>query len=896
MSHPFDDAFVERRAMELLQQVGYLLTSSEAVEAERTGAKHAILGHRLALCLKKLNPWISDDDLHDAVRAVSSVEAPSLLEANEKVHTILTYGMATSRDRDLERRSRSVRFFDFENPLNNDLLVVRQFPIKISQGSVILDIVLFINGIPLVVVECKTITSGEKWGSTVVDQMLRYQALNGDVEDLGVRRLFETVQIVVVTSGTASLYGAVGAPAHSYSEWKDPYPLTVSQLEHRLGRRPDAQDLLVYGLLSPANLLDVIQNFILFNPDFTLGRAIRRICRSHQYSAVNRALDRVRGRKASAERGGILWHTQGSGKTLTMLWLALKLRSEATLENPKIVFVADRLDVVDQIAQAFARYGFPAFQRAESVSHLRALLSAPGGGLVFTNIQKFQDTREVSISHLGTSKASSILSDAANICVIISEAHRTQHGQFAASMRKALPNAIFFGFTGTPLERSGQSTLQVFGNYIDMYTLKDALADGAVLPVYYESRLPRIQVEGSLSETFIEDGPADGGGDLGTRSTIRKAIASAPWRIESIARDIAEHYRSVVKPNGFKAQIVAASREAAIAYKEALDKLGGLQCAIIISGNTTTDNRRRLTAAERSTIVQRFQNPRDPLSILIVCNMLLTGLDAPIEQAMYIDSPLKGPLLLQAIARVNRPTEGKTHGLIVDYWGIADALKDALAMYLQDGENTIRQISDELPRLRARRAALMRLFRDVKNRDSLDEFVAVVESKDIRADFDFAFRQFVQSLDIMLPDPQAQAYVDDLRWLEQVRKAVSERSRRDEADASPTGEILAKRTQGQSQGIPSTGPDPMERGLRDILASTRIVEAGRDEGDEDLVLCIKASIQSHTKIVDWANKNDIQRQMRSAVKRHLASAGVTMQVADQLARRVVEFVRLLEGQ
>ncbi len=786
----------EAPAVENLRRLGYTYVPSEALDAERDSFKEVVLVKRLAAALKRLNPWLSDDNIQRAIRAVTSVQAASLIEVSEKLHTALTYGISLEQDLGDGKKGQTVRFFDFESPTRNEFVVTRQFRVQGSKKNIRPDIVLLVNGIPLVVIECKSPTLGEGWKAEAIDQFSRYQELESRYRELGAPKLFESVQVLVTTCGHAAAYGTITTPHRYYADWKTLWPTNEAAFMEAQGRAPSAQEVLFEGMLTPANLLDLVQNFIVFERDAATGKTIRKLCRYQQFAAVNKAIRRARTAKKPTDRGGVVWHTQGSGKSLTMLWLALKLRRDPRHDNPTIVLVTDRKDLDQQITRTFQACGFPNPEQAESVRDLRDLLAGPTGKTILTTVQKFQELQDqTSATKRRAREEYPLLSEASNIFVLADEAHRTQYGGLAANLRKALPNACFFGFTGTPIDKKDRSTLSTFGGYIDTYTIEQAVADGATVPIFYEGRLPELRILGNTLDAVFDRVFIDRSDE--EREAIKKkygteaAIAGAPKRVEAITLDLLEHFTTYIRPNGFKAQIVACSREVACAYKDALDRLNGPQSAVIISGTNKDDERlvRHHTSEEqRKELIARYLKKDDPLSVLVVCDMLLTGFDAPVEQVMYLDAPLREHTLLQAIARVNRTADGKTYGLVVDYWGISEALQEALAIFApSDVQGALTPKGDELPRLQTRHAVAMRIFVRVKDKDDLDACVAVLEPDDVRAEFDLAFKRFAQSLDMLLPDARALPYVADARWLGKIRATAAAKYRDDKIDVSDCG-------------------------------------------------------------------------------------------------------------
>ena len=987
----------ENPAVELLESFGYVYVSPEDLDGERASFKETILTGRLAAALKRLNPWLSATNVASAVKAVTQVPAASLAEANRQIYTSLTYGIALEQDRGAGRQSHTVRFLDFDRPDRNEWIITRQYRVLGSKKHVIPDVVVFVNGLPLAVIECKSPTVGDAWKAEAVKQLRRYQEADTTWKDLGAPKLFEAAQILVGTCGERAVYGTVGTPPRFFLEWKQPYPLSVKQLGDKLARKPSPQDILLYGLLEPRNLLDIVRNFVVFEAEG--GRTVRKLTRYKQFMAVNQALRRIRTARKPGERGGIVWHTQGSGKSLTMLWLALKLRRDEAQQQPTVVIVTDRTKLDRQIAGVFTACGFPNPERAESVKDLRRILEHPTGKTVMSTIQKFQEIAGAA----GAGRRAAVhptLSKAANIFVMVDEAHRTQYRSLAANMRQALPNACFLGFTGTPIDKQDRSTLRTFGPYIDTYTIEQAVQDGATVPIFYESRLPDLQIVGKTLDQVFEHVFADRTEDervaIKQRFATEQAIAGAPRRIEAICLDLIDHFTKFIAPNRFKAQVVATSRDAAVTYKETLDRLNGPESVVVMSADHNDAARLakwHLRKDQQQRAIDRFKNRNDPLSILVVCDMLLTGFDAPVEQVMYLDQPLKEHGLLQAIARVNRPLgDEKTYGLVVDYWGVSARLQDALAIFsTTDVQGALAPNVDELPRLQSRHAAAMKFFQSVTDTNDLDACVRVLEPEDVRAAFDLAFRRFSQSMDMLLPDQRALIYHADLRWLGKIRGTARARYRDDRLDLAGCGEkvrkliadavvadgieILVKEVQLFSQEFDEkvealTTDDAkaseMEHAIRheinvrveenpvfyqslrerleEIIEQRRqqrldaaeqlkllndlredlkgeqsqaetmeldargfaiygLLEKQRpprvrdpgatyDAANRDLASLIDEAVTPFTDLVDWEQKDDVQRQMRSRIKRQLRAGGIEDAAVESLATDIVDLAKV----
>lgn len=767
---------VENRLINQLQELGYEHLHGPSLDSERESGREVVLKHRLTQAIHRLNPWINETNLNKIVRQITYLEATTLMEANEKFHNMLIDDISILQDVGRGKKGQTVHLIDFKRPERNDYLVVSQFTISGTKGKIIPDLILFVNGLPLVVIECKSpMLSIDEQIGRAVKQLWRYQT--------GCEHLFHYNQFMIATSNDRAKTGTIGAQQQHFGEWKDPYPLTVPQV----GDNPTPQDILTAGMLTPANLLDLIRNFIVYEPEG--GRTVKKLARYQQFRAVNKAIDRITAAVSPRERGGVVWHTQGSGKSLTMLYLAVKLRRIDALKNPSIVIVTDRQDLDDQITKTFRRCGFPNPQQADSAEQLRRLLGQGPGATVMTLVQKFQADKEEA--------EFPALSEAENIIVMVDESHRTQYKGLAMNMRAALPNACYIGFTGTPIDKEDKSTTRTFGPYIDKYTIEQAVDDGATVPIFYEARMTDLHVDGETLDQLFDRKFREY--DEETRERIKQkyaneeALVASPKRIEQIALDIIKHYETYIKPNGFKAQIVAVSREAAVMYKEKLDELSDLESKVIFSAGSEDEEhlqKHHLSKTDEKTYIDRYKKPlsEDNLAILIVCDKLLTGFDAPIEQVMYLDKPLREHNLLQAIARTNRTYDKKDYGLIVDYFGVSNFLEKALSIFSkQDIQGALQPIDSEIPRLQSRHRAAMKLF-DYVRKDDLETCIQMLAPEDVRQQFEIAFKRFAQSMDMIMPSPKAQPYVNDLKFLGKVRQLAKSRLRDEGMDISECGE------------------------------------------------------------------------------------------------------------
>lgn len=827
----------ETPARELLEKLGYTCVPRAALATERADERDVLLEGRLAAAFRRLNPWMTDDHVARAIFALRNVAATGIAR-NQAIHEYLTYGMPVDVDEPGGRRTRTVHFFDFDYPEpgigKNEYVVTTQMRVRRAgerdggaeddERHIIPDLVLFVNGIPLVVIEAKSGTLiGDVWKARAVRQLLRYQAPKGAPE------LFDYNLMCVAISGSAAAYAAVGAPEKAYAPWKLK-PAAAAEARARYGVEPRGQAELIIGLLAPATLLDILRDFVVFEPE--QGKLIKKLPRHQQYHAVRIAMARILGGAKPEGRGGVVWHTQGSGKSLTMLWLATKLRREQRLDNPTIVIVTDRTQLDRQISETFRRCGFPSPERATRSRpkereqapsgdgkrwyerdrrssqtprpDLQTLLRDGHGRTIMTTIQKFEEAVETPVGSL------EILNAASNLIVIIDEAHRTQYGLVAAKMRKALPNATFIGFTGTPIDKGfKRSTMGKFGPLIDRYDIKESVEDKATVPIYYEARLPDLAIVGPESvdrlfeRVFAKESP-EVRDRIKRRYATKELLAEANQRIQQIAQDIAEHYESHFQTNGFKAQLVATSRLAAARYKKWLVDLG-MNAWLVVT--TTPDDDAEITGALRdqptaAEIEAGFkdQDNRD-YEILVVVDQLITGFDAPVEQVLYLDRNLREHTLLQAIARVNRPCtisreDGsesvKDHGLVVDYWGVSRELEDALSTFdALDAAQAMKPFPEE-PAANIESYAIQaesyftgRNLNDVwacVNVFEPDQVTEGTYKRDLWDRFLADYRLFAQKVDEFLPDPRALQYVDRLARLASIRQYVKDNLVRDEEE------------------------------------------------------------------------------------------------------------------
>jgi len=734
---------IEKFAISLLETLGYEYIyapniAPDSKTPERESFEQVLLLGRLQKAVNRINSSIPADVQVEAIKEIQRISSPELLANNETFHRLLTEGIPVSKRVDGAERGDRVWLIDFKNPYNNEFVVVNQFTVVENNQNKRPDIVLFVNGIPLVVMELKNPVDENATIHSAFKQIETYKSV--------IPNLFTYNGFVVISDGLEAKAGSISAGFTRYMAWKSiDGKVEASHLVSQL-------ETLILGMLNKETLIDLIRHFIVFEKQkredtetkITTITTVKKLAAYHQYYAVNRAVEStlrasgfhstpqegvveespesyglpgVKQQPVGDRKGGVVWHTQGSGKSLSMVFYTGKI--VLAMNNPTVVVITDRNDLDDQLFDTFAASKQLLRQdpvQAENRNHLKELLKVGSGGVVFTTIQKFQP-EEGNVYEL--------LSDRENIVVIADEAHRTQYGfkaktiddkdeqgdvigkkivyGFAKYMRDALPNATYLGFTGTPIESTDVNTPAVFGNYVDIYDIAQAVDDGATVPIYYESRLAKVNLseEGRrLVEEFDDE--------LDQEELTETQKAKAKWtqlealvgsenRINQIANDIIMHFEERQKVMEGKAMIVAMSRRIAADLYDAIIKLRpewhsdeltkGVIKVVMTSASSDGPKiaKHHTNKEERRKLAERMRDPNDELKLVIVRDMWLTGFDVPCLNTMYIDKPMKGHNLMQAIARVNRVYKDKKGGLIVDYLGIAADLKEALSFYSDAG-------------------------------------------------------------------------------------------------------------------------------------------------------------------------------------------------------------------
>jgi len=708
MNHPgFSESVVEQATLAWLESVGWAIVGGAEIApgepgAERESYTQVILERRLRDALARLNPALPSDALDEAFRKLIRVDGADLIQRNRALHRLLVDGVTVEyRDGEGAIRGAQARVIDFDQPEANDWLAVNQFSVTEAKQTRRPDVALFLNGLPLGLIELKNAAGENATIWSAFQQLQTYQA--------ELPSLFTANTLLVASDGVEARVGVVGAGREWFKPWR-----TIAGEALADPHLPEIQ-VVVEGLGQKQRFLDLIRDFIVFEDDG--GKIVKKMAGYHQFHAVQAAVAETlraaalsqaspagarHGGKQGDRRIGVVWHTQGSGKSLTMAFYAGRIIREPAMGNPTVVVLTDRNDLDDQLFGTFSRCAGLLRQppaQATSRTNLRELLKVEAGGVVFTTIHKFMP-EEKGDRH-------PTLSERRNIVVMADEAHRSQYDfidGYARHMRDALPHASFIGFTGTPIELKDASTRAVFGDYISIYDIQRAVKDGATVPIYYESRLAKLALADAERPKIDPDFEEATEGEeverkekLKSRWAQLEAVVGSDKRLELVARDIVEHFEKRLEAMDGKGMIVCMSRRIAVElYGEIIklrpawhgggDDAGSVKVVMTGSASDPPDWQQHIrNKPRREALANRFRDAKDPFRLVIVRDMWLTGFDAPCLHTMYIDKPMRGHGLVQAIARVNRVFKDKPGGLVVDYLGLAQELKQALATYTESG-------------------------------------------------------------------------------------------------------------------------------------------------------------------------------------------------------------------
>lgn len=796
-------------ALELLQKLGYkYLSQEEAMKLRGEKTSNVLLEDILRQQLRNLNSIrigshsearFSEQNIENGIAAMRNVPMENgFISGNEAVYNMLTLGKAFEQSIDGDKKSYTMRYIDWQHPENNVFHVTEEFAVMRTgmNDTYRPDIVLFVNGIPLVVIECKRpdVKGAEE---QAISQHLRNQH-----ED-GIRSLYVYSAMLLAVGNSFGSYATTGSAMQFWCKWHERFTNKTTEQEYRqrLGemvgnREVTLQDEYLYNLCRPERLLELMYHFTIYDA------GIKKLARYQQYFTVNETINRVKTIEAGHRNGGVVWHTQGSGKSLTMVMLAQKIAQEPSIPNPRIVLVTDRTDLDSQITKTFRKCG-KEVENATTGQRLVELLESDTDAVITTVINKFATAIKKIKRPL----------DNPNIFILIDEAHRSQYKELAVQMGRVLPNACKIAFTGTPLMKKEKNTARTFGGIIKpVYTVKQAVEDKAVVPLLYEGRIvPQSVSEGPIDSFFdrvCEDLTEYQAVDLKKKFSRTDIINQTEQRIYSIAIDISKHYDNNWKNTGYKAMLVTPKKKIAILYKKYLDEIGKVTSEVLITapddregeemayGNTSQEVKdfwKRMMDEHgtpqkyQENLITRFKKQENP-EIMIVVDKLLTGFDEPKVAVMYLDRHLTGHTLLQAVARVNRTCEGKSYGYIIDYYGVLQNLSNALDLYSEYDEedaktftDTLLPIGDKIAELQQRHSCLWDIFKGIPNKRDLEAYAQSLRLEDRRHEFYDHLSAFSSVLQLALStkefhdntDEKAiQRYKDDLNMFCKLRNAV----------------------------------------------------------------------------------------------------------------------------
>ncbi|MFD2682599.1 type I restriction endonuclease subunit R [Bacillus seohaeanensis] len=800
----YDERYISQDpAVNVLNSLGYINIAPEKAENMRGNLHNVLLKTNLEDKLKEINSYeykgitykFSDSNIQQAIRDLDEPLSDGLVKTNEKIFETLMLGRSyTEFLPDGSKKSFTIQYIDWENFENNEFHIVEEFSIERmdGRGTVRPDLVLFVNGIPFAVIECKKASISMEQG---ISQMIRNQGKDYAPQ------LFKFVQIVMSTNKNETKYATTNTPKKFWSVWKEEKEDWIrSWLDKTVSDRlPTTQDKNIISLFHPERLLELTRFFTLYDKDQ------KKVTRYQQYFAIKEILKTIEERDENGNRqSGVIWHTQGSGKSLTMVMLAKYIMSELANYNPKVVVVTDRVELDKQIHKTFNHTRLKA-SRATTGSHLVDLINDNNADIVTTLVHKF-DT--------ASTKQKPV--ESRDIFVLVDESHRTQYGELHIKMKKVFPNACYLGFTGTPLMKKEKSTMIKFGKLIHTYTIADGVRDKAIVPLLYEGKMVDQSVNQRAIDNRLEmitrnlnDEQKD---DVMKKWSLFERIASSNQRISMIAFDINQHFLDNYKTQGsqFKAMLATNSKIEAIRYLESFEELGDLNCAVVVSSPDQREGHEAVDEESKDKVqrfwkrmMDRYGTPEayedaikeefihgDEIDLLIVVDKLLTGFDAPRATVLYVDKPMKEHTLLQAIARVNRLYEGKDYGFIVDYRGLLEKLDEAMQMYSgaglenfdpKDIEGAIHDVISVIGQLRQYHSDLLQMFAPIKNKHDTEEYEVWLEDEERRNEFYDTVSKFGRNLGIALESEkiynalspeELQKYKKDLKFYQELRKSV----------------------------------------------------------------------------------------------------------------------------
>jgi len=783
MARLTESYMVENSAINWFKENGYsyIHGSDLTPDKERESYKDVILKKRFIQAIKTLNPFLTDNLAEEVYKKVKDIDHPDFVIKSKIFYGYLTKGLKLNYREGKEEKTKIVKLIDFENPENNEFLIANQFKVEYyyqNNSHRIPDLVVFINGLPIAVFEFKSFNAYETSKDAYNDHKIKMK---------DIPQLYLYSQIIAVSDGYETKYGSPTSDWERFFNWKGIFIDDDIRKEEN-GKELTSLEILIKGLFRKEHITEFINDFIFYEKSGE--NYIKKIAAYHQFYAVKKAVERTKkcvfeGKTPEDRRIGVIWHTQGSGKSLTMLFYARKILKE--LGNPLLIFITDRKELDEQLYSLFSQMSIS--KQAESIKDLQETIKNTAGGIIFSTIQKFSERNE----------EYPVLTERKDIIVIADEAHRSQYRELARNLRKALPNASFLGFTATPIELEDRDTYLVFGEPISIYSIDKALKDGVVVPIYYEARLVELHLTNEFIDEEFEE--ISEGLEHEMKENLKRRYARLeqlilnPERIEKIAKDIVEHFNKRIQEFEGKAMVVVISRKVAVELYNAIKKIPNAPSVeVVISGNKQKDpeefHPHIRNKHQMEELLSNFKNPDKNPKMVIVVDMLLTGFDVPCLHTMYIDKPMKNHNLLQAIARVNRVYKDKPGGLIVDYIGIADDLRKSLSKYtLETIEQTLTDINKVIEQMKEKYDIVSSMFYGVNYKDwknlSSEELSNLTVSAYNCLETEDKKRNVIKNIialkkhyALASPHPQTIKIKDDLKFFEMIKKKIVKYSTR----------------------------------------------------------------------------------------------------------------------
>lgn len=795
MAQLTEDYLVEKPAINWLKKLGYSYIHGSELSPEnkeRASYRHVVLKKRFIDAIRRLNPWLTQTKEQEVYKKVTDIYHPDFVMKSKILYDMLTNGVKITAKEKEEERTRIVKLIDFENPENNEFLAANQFTVEYQYQKGLHrrpDLVVFINGLPLAIFEFKSFNANE----IAKDAFYDHKRKMNDIP-----QLYVYAQVLVASDGLETRYGSKTSDWDRFFVWEgifDDEDVEVKEVEENryyifkpTRQETTSLEVLLKGLFRKEHLIEYLQDFILYEKS---GESYEnKIAMFHQFYTVRKAIERTKkavldGKTLEERRIGVVWHTQGTGKSVTMLFYARKVLKAKELENPLLLFITDRNNLDEQLYGVFA--ALPIVKQARSIKDLQRTIKTTAGGIIFATIQKF-----------GKKKAEEypFLTDRKNLIVIADEAHRSQYKNLAENLRKAMPNASFMGFTATPIDLKDRSTTLVFGDHISIYSMNKARTHDVVVPIYYEARLAQLHLTNEFIDEEFEEISEPVAMDPETKETLKKKYARlerlmmAEERLQKIAKDIVNHFNRRVEEFKGKAMIVTISRKVAVKlYEEIIKQPNAPSIVVVMSGNKQKDPEEFWphirTKRELEEVANNFKNPDTNPQIAIVIDMWLTGFDVPCLHTMYFDKPMKDHSLVQAIARVNRVFKDKPGGLIVDYIGIADNLKKSLAIYtLNTIRETLLDIKKVIRLLKEKYGIVTSLYHEIEykkwrkltpaqlSRLTTKAYDKVSKDKDTKKKFVRNFVALKKLYALASPHPEAYKIKTDIIFFEMIKKMV----------------------------------------------------------------------------------------------------------------------------